>query len=213
MVLHLTDYNMYEYEDKLIAAGKLYVCGVDEAGRGPLAGPVFAAAVILKPGVKLTRVDDSKKLSEKKRLSALEEIKKHALSISIAIGSVEDIDRINIYRATREAMESAIRHLSVAPDFILTDAMPLLAFRNVEDIIKGDQKSISIAAASIVAKTARDEYMKKMAELFPQYGFEKHKGYGTKEHMNALQIFGPCPIHRKSYQPVKDVMHVLRKKM
>lgn len=211
MGLRLTEFNMYENEDKLIAAGKLHICGVDEAGRGPLAGPVFAAAVILKPGVKLKYVDDSKKLSEKNRQRALLEIKEHALCISIAIGSVDDIDRINIYRATRETMESAIKNLSITPDFILVDAMPIQAFSNVMSIIKGDQKSISIAAASIVAKTARDEYMMKMATLFPEYGFDQHKGYGTQMHLEALQTYGPCPIHRKSYQPVKDVMHLLSK--
>lgn len=211
MGLLLTEFDMYENENKLINAGKKHICGVDEAGRGPLAGPVFAAAVILKPGVMLNLVDDSKKLSEKKRQDALEEIKKHALSISISIGSVEDIDRINIYRATRETMESAIRNLSVKPDFILVDAMPLQAFENSMSIIKGDQKSISIAAASIVAKTARDAYMLKMASIFPQYGFDQHKGYGTKMHLEALQTFGPCPIHRKSYQPVKDAMRLLMK--
>ena len=211
MELLLTEYDMYENENKLIKAGKKYICGVDEAGRGPLAGPVFAAAVILKPGVKLNLVDDSKKLSEKKRQEALEEIKAHALSISISIGSVEDIDRINIYRATRETMESAIRNLSIKPDFILVDAMPLQAFDNSMSMIKGDQTSISIAAASIVAKTARDEYMLKMATIFPQYGFDQHKGYGTKMHLDALQTYGPCPIHRKSYQPVKDAMRHLMK--
>jgi len=209
--LHLTEYDMYENENKLINAGKNHICGVDEAGRGPLAGPVFAAAVILKPGVRLELVDDSKKLSEKKRQEALKEIKEHAISISISIGSVEDIDRINIYRATRETMEGAIRNLSVKPDFILVDAMPLQAFENSVSIIKGDQKSISIAAASIVAKTARDEYMLKMATIFPQYGFDQHKGYGTKMHLEALQTYGPCPIHRKSYQPVKDAMRLLMK--
>jgi len=207
----LTEYDMYENENKLINAGKNHICGVDEAGRGPLAGPVFAAAVILKPGVRLELVDDSKKLSEKKRQEALKEIKEHAISISISIGSVEDIDRINIYRATRETMESAIRNLSVKPDFILVDAMPLQAFENSVSIIKGDQKSISIAAASIVAKTARDEYMLKMATIFPQYGFDQHKGYATKMHLEALQTYGPCPIHRKSYQPVKDAMRLLMK--
>ncbi len=211
MGLHLTEYDMYENENKLINAGKNHICGVDEAGRGPLAGPVFAAAVILKPGVRLELVDDSKKLSEKKRQEALKEIKEHAISISISIGSVEDIDRINIYRATRETMEGAIRNLSVKPDFILVDAMPLQAFENSVSIIKGDQKSISIAAASIVAKTARDEYMLKMATIFPQYGFDQHKGYGTKMHLEALQTYGPCPIHRKSYQPVKDAMRLLMK--
>jgi len=176
---------MYEYEHKLYSINRMHVCGVDEAGRGPLAGPVFAAAVILKPYHSFQYVNDSKQLSEKQRLLALEEIKAHAISISIAMGSVEDIDRINIYRATRETMISAIEGLKVKPDFILTDAMPLNSYPNSESIIKGDQKSISIAAASIVAKTARDQYMLEMSVLFPQFGFETHKGYGTVKHLEA----------------------------
>lgn len=197
---------MYEYENKLIQIGKTHICGVDEAGRGPLAGPVVAAAVILKPGVILNHVKDSKMLSEKQLMVALEEVKKHALAIKIVMGSVEDIDRINIYRATKEAMVEAINGLSIQPDFILTDAMPILEYKNLESIIKGDQKSISIAAASIVAKTTRDAYMRHMHTLFPHYGFDQHKGYPTKKHIDALQIYGPTPIHRKSFQPVKDAM-------
>jgi ribonuclease HII len=197
---------MYEYENKLYQLNLMHICGVDEAGRGPLAGPVFAAAVILKPGHKFSYVRDSKQLSEKQRLLALEEIKAHALSISIAIGSVEDIDRINIYRATRETMISAIEGLKIKPDFILTDAMPLNHYKHSESIIKGDQKSISIAAASIVAKTARDLYMVDMSKLFPKYGFENHKGYGTKEHLQALSLYGVTPIHRKSFEPIKSML-------
>lgn len=202
----MTEFDLYEYEKKLYSIQKFYVCGVDEAGRGPLAGPVFAAAVILKPNHVFTYVNDSKQLSEKKRLLALEEIKANALAISVAIGSVEDIDRINIYRATRETMEKAIKNLKITPDFILTDAMPLHAFKNCESIIKGDQKSISIAAASIVAKTARDAYMLEMHTLFPHYGFDKHKGYGTPLHLEALEKYGPTPIHRKSFEPIKTML-------
>lgn len=197
---------MYEYENKLIHIGKMHICGVDEAGRGPLAGPVVAAAVILKPGAILHHVKDSKMLSEKQLQVALEEVKQHALAIKVVLGSVEDIDRINIYRATKEAMVEAINGLSTKPDFILTDAMPIPEYKNLESIIKGDQKSISIAAASIVAKTTRDAYMRHMHELFPQYGFDQHKGYPTKKHIDALQTYGPTPIHRQTFQPVKDAM-------
>lgn len=202
---------MYEYEQKLYSIKKFHVCGVDEAGRGPLAGPVFAAAVILKPNHVFTHVNDSKQLTEKKRLLALEEIKEHALAISISIGSIDDIDRINIYRATRETMERAIEGLKIKPDFILTDAMPLNAYKHCESIIKGDQKSISIAAASIIAKTARDAYMKEMSLLFPQYGFDQHKGYGTEMHLKALKQYGPCALHRKTFEPVKSMLQTLKK--
>jgi ribonuclease HII len=197
---------MYEYENKLIQIGKTLICGVDEAGRGPLAGPVVAAAVILKPGVIFKHVKDSKMLSEKQLILALEEVKQHALAIKIVLGSVEDIDQINIYRATKQAMMEAINGLSIQPDFILTDAMPMPEYKNLESIIKGDQKSISIAAASIVAKTTRDAYMRHMHTLFPKYGFDQHKGYPTKQHLKALDEYGPTPIHRKSFQPVKESM-------
>jgi ribonuclease HII len=197
---------MYDYENKLYQAGIKYIAGVDEAGRGPLAGPVVAAAVILKPGAILKYVNDSKQLSEKQRDKALIEIKENALSISIAIGSVEEIDLINIYRATREAMQSAIKKLSIKPDFLLIDAMPMEIDIPAESIIKGDTLSVSIAAASIVAKTTRDAYMMEMDKLFPVYHFKNHKGYGTKEHLEALKTYGPTPIHRKSYEPVKSML-------
>jgi len=197
---------MYEYENKLYASGIKYIAGVDEAGRGPLAGPVVAAAVILKKDAKLKYVNDSKQLSEKQRDMALKEIKENALSISIAIGSVEEIDLINIYRATREAMQSAIAKLSIKPDFLLIDAMPMEIDIPAESIIKGDTLSVSIAAASIVAKTTRDAYMMEMDKLFPEYKFKNHKGYGTKEHLEAIATYGPTPIHRKSYEPIKSML-------
>ena len=202
----MTDPKLYTIEHNLHYLGAKYIAGVDEAGRGPLAGPVFAAAVILKPDAKFTHVDDSKKLSEKQRLLALEEIKAQSISISIGISSVEEIDLINIYRASREAMISAIKHLKVKPDYLLIDAMPIEIDIPFESIIKGDQKSISIACASIVAKTARDAYMLEMDKLFPNYGFKNHKGYGTKEHLLALETYGITPIHRKTYEPVKSML-------
>ncbi len=202
----MTDPKLYEIEQNLHQLGAKYIAGIDEAGRGPLAGPVFAAAVILKPDAKFTHVDDSKKLSEKQRLRAIEEIKAQSLSISIGISSVEEIDLINIYRASREAMISAIKHLKIKPDYLLIDAMPIEIDIPSESIIKGDQKSISIACASIVAKTARDAYMVEMDRLFPQYGFKNHKGYGTKEHLLALETYGVTPIHRKSYEPIKSML-------
>jgi ribonuclease HII len=203
---HLTDPKLYDIENRLYQLGAKYIAGVDEAGRGPLAGPVFAAAVILKKDAVFTHVDDSKKLSEKQRLCALEEIKAQSLAISIGISSVEEIDLINIYRASREAMISAIKNLKVKPEYLLIDAMPIEIDIPSESIIKGDQKSISIACASIVAKTARDAYMVEMDKLFPHYGFKNHKGYGTKEHLEALEKYGITPIHRKSYEPVKSML-------
>jgi ribonuclease HII len=197
---------MYEYEHKLYQAGINYIAGVDEAGRGPLAGPVVAAAVILKKDAVFKYVNDSKQLTEKQRDLALIEIKENALSISIAIGSVEEIDLINIYRATREAMVSAIKKLSIKPEFLLIDAMPMEIDIPAESIIKGDTLSVSIAAASIVAKTTRDAYMMEMDKLFPLYQFKNHKGYGTKEHLEALRLYGPTPIHRKSYEPIKSML-------
>jgi ribonuclease HII len=198
---------MYQYEQALYDQGITYIAGVDEAGRGPLAGPVVAAAVILKKGETFTYVNDSKKLSEKERERALIEIKEKAIAIGIGISSVEEIDLINIYRASREAMLSALKQLKVKPEYILTDAMPMEIDIPMQAIIKGDAKSVSIAAASIVAKTTRDAYMLEMDKLFPQYGFAKHKGYPTKDHLEALKTYGPTPIHRKTYQPVKELLH------
>ncbi len=203
----MTDLHMYRYEKELYDQGYTLIAGVDEAGRGPLAGPVVAAAVILKRGETFTYVNDSKQLTEKERDLALLEIKEKSLAIGIGISSVEEIDLINIYRASREAMLSAIKQLKIKPDYILTDAMPMEIDIPMQAIIKGDAKSVSIAAASIVAKTTRDAYMIEMDKLFPQYGFKKHKGYPTKEHLEALKTYGPTPIHRKTYQPVKELLH------
>jgi ribonuclease HII len=202
----LTEINLYKYEDELYKKGITYIAGIDEAGRGPLAGPVVAAAVILKKGAKLDYVDDSKKLSEAQRQKALIEIKQNAIAIGIGISSVEEIDRINIYRAAREAMHSAILQLKIKPEFLLIDAMPMELEIPNQSIIKGDQKSISIAAASIVAKTTRDQYMLEMDKVFPKYNFKQHKGYGTKEHIELIKKYGYTPIHRKSYEPIKSMI-------
>lgn len=197
---------MYEYENLYYEKGATYIAGVDEAGRGPLAGPVVAAAVILKKDAKLKYVNDSKQLTEKQRERALEEIKENALAISIAISSVEEIDLINIYRASREAMISAIKKLKITPDVCLIDAMPMEIDVPTVSIIKGDQLSVSIAAASIVAKTTRDAYMIEMDKLFPLYGFKQHKGYGTAMHIEAIKTHGITPIHRKTYEPIKSIL-------
>lgn len=202
----MTDLKLYQYETDLYDKGVRLIAGVDEAGRGPLAGPVVAAAVILKPDARFEYVDDSKKLTEKQRELALIEIKANALAIGIGIASVEEIDRINIYRAAREAMLSAIGQLSMRPDFLLIDAMPMEIDIPFLSLIKGDALSVSIAAASIVAKTTRDRYMLEMDKLFPQYGFKNHKGYGTKEHLEALSMYGITPIHRRTYEPIKSML-------
>jgi ribonuclease HII len=197
---------MYEFEERLYEQGITYIAGVDEAGRGPLAGPVVAAAVILKKGATFTYVNDSKQLTEKERELALVEIKENAVAIGIGMSSVQEIDLINIYRASRQAMLSAISQLKVKPEFILSDAMPMEIDIPMESIIKGDAKSVSIAAASIIAKTTRDAYMVEMDKLFPSYGFAKHKGYPTKEHVEAIKTFGILPIHRKTYEPIKSML-------
>lgn len=202
----MTDPKMYEFEERLYEQGITYVAGVDEAGRGPLAGPVVAAAVILKKGATFTYVNDSKQLTEKERELALVEIKENAVAIGIGMSSVQEIDLINIYRASRQAMLSAISQLKVKPEFILSDAMPMEIDIPMESIIKGDAKSVSIAAASIIAKTTRDAYMVEMDKLFPSYGFAKHKGYPTKEHVEAIKTFGILPIHRKTYEPIKSML-------
>jgi ribonuclease HII len=197
---------MYHYEKELYQKGIQTIAGVDEAGRGPLAGPVVAAAVILRKDATFQYVNDSKQLTEKQRELALEEIKHQALAIGIGISSVEEIDLINIYRASREAMLSAIDQLKVRPDYILTDAMPMEIDIPMTSIIKGDEKSVSIAAASIIAKTTRDAYMIEMDKLFPNYGFAKHKGYPTREHIDAIKTYGITPIHRKTYEPIKSML-------
>lgn len=176
------------------------ICGVDEAGRGPLAGPVTAGAVILPKDCTILYLNDSKKLSEKRREELFLEIREKAVSYSVGIVGPERIDEINILQATYEAMCQAVSGLGVVPDLLLNDAVtiPELAIPQVP-IIKGDAKSVSIAAASILAKVTRDHLMEEYDRQFPQYGFAKHKGYGTAAHVAAIREFGPCPIHRRSF--------------
>lgn len=176
------------------------ICGVDEAGRGPLAGPVAAGAVILPKDCMILYLNDSKKLSEKRREELFWEIREKAVSYSVGIVGPERIDEINILQATYEAMRQAVSGLGVVPDLLLNDAVtiPELAIPQVP-IIKGDAKSVSIAAASILAKVTRDHRMEEYDRQFPQYGFAKHKGYGTAAHVAAIREFGPCPIHRRSF--------------
>lgn len=189
-----------EFEKLAKEKGYTSVCGVDEAGRGPLAGPVCAAAVILPEGMIIDGVNDSKKLSEKKRELLFEVVKESALSYSIAFATIEEIEEINILNATMLAMKRAVEGLDIKPDFAYIDGnrTPNLDIP-CEYIIKGDARSMSVAAASILAKVARDRLMLSYAKEYPQYMFEKHKGYGTKIHIDAIKEFGPCPIHRPSF--------------
>lgn len=182
------------------------IVGVDEAGRGPLAGPVVAAAVILPRAYFNIEINDSKQLSEKKREELFEVIKKDAIAYGVGIVDADTIDRVNIYEATKIAMKEAVKNLNHKFDLILTDAMKLSGFDvEVIDIIKGDAKALPIAAASIIAKVTRDHIMDEYAKKFPEYGFEQHKGYGTKQHLEALDKYGPIAhFHRYSYKPVKD---------
>ncbi len=191
-------YLMSEYERKYADAG--YICGVDEVGRGPFAGPVMAGAVILPLDCEILYLNDSKKLSAKKREALFVEIREKAVSYSVARVEPSRIDEINILQATFEAMREAINNLSVRPDIILVDAVniPGIDIRQ-ESIIKGDAKSVSIAAASIIAKVTRDRVMEEYAKEYPGYGFERNMGYGTAEHRAALKEKGATPIHRRSF--------------
>lgn len=192
--------NWLYYEHQAKEKGFKYICGVDEAGRGPLAGPVCAAAVILKPNQIIEGVNDSKKLSEKKREALFDVIKNEVLAYSIAFSSVEEIEEMNILNSTMLAMKRAVEGLKIKADYALIDGnrLPPLEI-NSEYVIKGDAKSMSIAAASILAKVSRDRLCREYAEKYPEYGFEKHKGYGTKLHTEAIKKYGPCEIHRMSF--------------
>ncbi len=186
------------------------IAGVDEVGRGCLAGPVVVAAVILDPNRPIKGLRDSKKLSAKKREELAEEIKEKALAWSVAAMGPEVIDKINILQATLEAMKAAVEKLPVEPDFVQVDGNKLPKWKWLsEAIVKGDDKVEWISAASIIAKTTRDAYMCKIAKLYPQYGFEHHVGYGTAEHIKALKAYGPTPIHRKTFAPVREVINGL----
>ena len=188
------------YENTYRKQGYSYIAGVDEAGRGPLAGPVYAAAVILPPDARILGIDDSKKLSEKKREELFDVITENALAYAIYSVDEQVIDEINILNATYQAMNGAVAGLSQKPDFVLIDGNRIAGMEIPhETIVKGDAKSMSIAAASILAKVARDRYITEIAKQYPKYGFEKHKGYGTKAHTEAILKYGPTPIHRKSF--------------
>lgn len=191
---------MLTYENQAIEKGYNYIAGVDEAGRGPLAGPVVAAAVILPKGLIIEGVNDSKKLSELQRERLFEEIKEKALAYGIAAADERCIDEINILNATKKAMKDALNQLKPLPDCILLDAVRLENITTEQvPIIKGDSLSLSIAAASILAKVTRDRMLQEYDNLYPQYGFAGHKGYGTAEHISAIKKFGLCPIHRLSF--------------
>ncbi len=190
----------YTLENELIDSGYIYVCGVDEAGRGPLCGPVVTAACILPVGLVIEGLNDSKKLTPKKRESLFDQIRENAIAYSIAQATVEEIDQLNILEATLLAMRRAIDGLSVSADFALIDGNVSRDFQiPAKAVIKGDATSPSIAAASILAKVTRDRQCEEMDREYPQYGIAKHKGYGTKDHMNALRAYGPSPIHRKQF--------------
>ena len=192
--------DLWSFENSVYDEGYSLVCGVDEAGRGPLAGPVCAAAVILPKGLIIPGLDDSKKISEKKRDELFEIIKEKALAYGIAFASVEEIEEHNILAATFIAMNRAISQLNPKPDIALIDGNRTKGIEiESRSVVKGDSKCADIAAASILAKVTRDRYMLEMAEKFPQYYFEKHKGYGTKLHYEAIREYGPCEIHRLSF--------------
>ena len=196
----MSEKNMWAIEQALYEEGVQIICGVDEAGRGPLAGPVCAAAVILPPNTIIPGLDDSKKLSDKKRRELFPIIQQTALAYGIAFASHEEIDEINILQATYLAMERAIAQLSVKPDYALIDGNRAKDFGiPVKTVVKGDSLSANIAAASVLAKVTRDELMESMAEEYPGYAFEIHKGYGTKAHYAALAELGPSPIHRMTF--------------
>jgi len=197
---------MLYYEKKARRKGFKLIVGIDEAGRGPLAGPVVAAAVLIGKRLFHERIDDSKRLSPIKREKAFFEILRNCL-VSVGVVNNREIDNINILNATHRAMEQAVAGLGIKPDYLLIDGkINLNSPVRRECIIRGDSRSISIAAASIVAKVVRDSMMFEFDRQYPKYGFKSHKGYGTQKHQSLLRNFGPCPIHRKSFMPVKMVM-------
>lgn len=191
---------MWENEDRLYSCGYEYIAGVDEAGRGPLAGAVYAAAVIFPKDIYIPEINDSKKLTEKKREKLYDIVIEKAIAYSIFSVDEKKIDEINILNATFMAMNSAVDNLPQKPDYVLIDGNQIKGMKIPhETIVKGDAKSISIAAASILAKVSRDRAIVELAKQYPEYGFEKHKGYGTKAHREALLKYGPCEIHRKTF--------------
>ena len=198
--------DLLAYEKELYNEGIEYIAGTDEAGRGPLAGPVVAAAVILPKNMIITGVNDSKKLTEKRRNELFDIINEKALAVGVCFIDNKKIDEINILEASRLAMAEAIKKLKIKPEYVLSDAMPMNIDVPVKPIIKGDALSESIAAASIIAKVSRDRYMDEMDKLYPEYGFKKHKGYPTKDHIEAIKKYGITDIHRKTFKPIKTML-------
>lgn len=198
--------DLLEYEKELYKKGLNFIAGIDEVGRGPLCGPVVACACILPKNYQLDGLNDSKKISEKKREELYEILIKDALSYGIGIISPKRIDEINILEATKEAMKEAINNLDIKPEHLLIDAVKLDIDINSTSIIKGDAKSASIAAASIIAKVTRDRMMIELSEMYPEYGFEKHKGYGTKAHIEAVKKFGVKDFYRFTFAPISDLI-------
>ena len=199
---------LYEFENELYEEGYNFVAGVDEAGRGSLVGPVVVAAAILPKNIYLPKLNDSKKISAKIREELFDEIQKVAIDFSVVSVSAEEVDELNIYQATLHGMERAIKKLSVVPDFVLTDAMKLDFDDKIKtrSIIHGDALSASIAAASILAKVTRDRMADEWSKIYPEYGFEHNRGYGTKAHFAAIEKVGYCPLHRKTFNPVKKML-------
>jgi ribonuclease HII len=197
---------MWRFEREHWATGVRLIAGVDEAGRGPLAGPVVAAAVILPPDFDATGLNDSKQLTEAERNELRKRIEERAVAIGVGIVEAEEIDRLNILQATYQAMRIALSQLSPAAEMVLADAVQIPGITVPQlSLIKGDARSHSIAAASVIAKTERDAWMKRAAERYPEYGFERHMGYATPEHLEALRKWGPSPIHRRTFAPVRDM--------
>ena len=205
--LYLCKDNNYRYEQKYINLGYNLIAGVDEVGRGPLVGPVVAACVILPLNYTLEGLTDSKKLSEKKRDYFYEIIKRDALAVGVGIIDEKKIDKVNIYEASKLAMIEAINNLEIKPDIVLTDAMKLDIDIPFEDIVKGDLKSITIGAASVIAKVTRDRMMYELDKEHPEYNFKNNKGYPTKDHIEAINKYGILDSHRKTYGPVKDYLN------
>ncbi|MED4981062.1 ribonuclease HII [Geobacillus stearothermophilus] len=199
---------LMRYERELYAAGIERIAGIDEAGRGPLAGPVVAAAVILPPDAYLPGLDDSKRLTAAKREALFAQIEACAVAVGIGIVSAAEIDERNIYEATKQAMAKAVSALSPPPDYLLVDAMAVPCALPQRRLMKGDANSASIAAASIMAKVTRDRLMKELDRRYPQYGFARHMGYGTPEHLEAIRRYGITPEHRRSFAPVKEAAGV-----
>lgn len=202
-----------QFETQALRQGCRLIAGCDEAGRGSLLGPLYAAAVILDPEKTIQGIDDSKKLTAETRSALAAIIRATAIACQVVAVPAAEVDELNVYEASRQAMLRALAALHPAPDFVLTDAMPLARRRDLEpfaipyrSIIHGDAQSVSIAAASILAKVARDAHLQELDRLYPQYQLARNKGYGTPDHLEALAQFGPCPEHRKTFQPVKDYL-------